>query len=86
MSKGVTALFAERRFLLLTLLICAWLVGAPLIAGNWSIQLLLEALLLATVRVTLSTNPGWNRLRDVLVVLWLVSVAGTMLSVASAQD
>lgn len=77
--------FARWRFLLLTLLICAWLLATPLIAGNWPIQLLLEALLLATVLVTLSANPHWSRLRRVLVGLWLVSVAGTLLSVFSAE-
>jgi voltage-gated potassium channel len=81
----VTASFTRWRFLLLTLLICAWLVAMPLIAGRWPIQLVLEALLLATVLVTLSANPGWRRLRYVLVVLWLVSVAGTVLSVFSVQ-
>ncbi len=86
MSRSLTVFLAEKRFQLLTLLICAWLLAAPLIAGNWPIQLLLEALLLATVLVTLSANPGWNRLRRLLVLLWLVSVTSTLMSVTADQD
>lgn len=85
MSRGIATTFAEWRFLLLTLLICAFLLTTPLIAGNWPVQLVLEALLLATVLVTVSANPGWHKLRRVLVVLWLVSVAGTLLSVFSIR-
>ena len=47
--------------------------------------MLLEALLLATVLVTVSANPGWQRLRRALVVLWLVSLAGTLLSIFSVR-
>jgi voltage-gated potassium channel len=86
MTDDLLALFAKWRFLLLTLLICAWQLTTPHIAGNWPIQLLLEALLLATVLVTLSANPGWRRLRQLLAVLWLVSMAGTVLSVLSPPD
>ena len=85
MSRGIKSTFAEWRFLLLTLLICAYLLTAPLIVGNWPIQMLLEALLLATVLVTVSANPGWHKLRRVLVVLWLVSMTGTLLSVFSVR-
>ena len=81
MSRGIATILAEWRFLLLTLLICVFLLTTPLIVGNWLVQIVMEALLLATVLVTLSANPGWQRLRRVLVVLWLVSVAGTLLSV-----
>ncbi len=85
MSKDLAATFAEWRFLLLTLLVCAYLLTAPLIAGNWPVQLVLEALLLAAVLVTVSANPGWHKLRRKLVVLWLVSMAGTLLSVFSIR-
>lgn len=83
MSRSVESAFAAWRFLALTLLICAYLLVAPLIVGKWQIRLLLELLLLLTVLVTVSANPGWDRLRRVLVVLWLVSVTGTLLSVFS---
>ncbi|HSM23013.1 MAG TPA: potassium channel family protein [Rubrivivax sp.] len=81
MNTAMTTTLAEWRFLLLTLLICAFLLSTPLIAGNWPVQMVFEALMLATVLVTVSANPGWDRLRRVLVALWTVSVAGTLLSV-----
>jgi voltage-gated potassium channel len=85
MSRGIAATFAEWRFLALTLLICAYLLAAPLIVGKWQIKMLLEVLLLVTVLVTVSANPGWQNLRRALVVLWLVSVTGTLLSVFSVR-
>jgi hypothetical protein len=42
MSRGVERAFAEWRFLSLTLLICAYLLAAPLIVGRWQIQILME--------------------------------------------
>jgi hypothetical protein len=77
--------FREWRFLLLTLLICTYLLTTPVIAGNWPVQMVLEALLLAAVLVTASAKPGWHRLRRVLVALWLVSLLGTLLSVFFTQ-
>jgi hypothetical protein len=85
MSSSIATAFGEWRFLLLTLLICAFLLSIPLIAGNWPAQMVMEALLLATVLVTVSANPGWHRLRRALVVLWLMSVTGTLLSVHSVR-
>lgn len=82
MSINVATTFTQWRFLLLTLLICSFLLTTPLIARNWPLQMVLEALLLITVLVTVSANPGWHKLRRVLVVLWLVSVLGTLLSVS----
>jgi len=84
-SRGIERAFAEWRFLSLTLLICAYLLAAPVIVGKWQVQMLLEVLLLVTVLVTVSANPGWYRLRRALVVLWLMSVAGTLLSVFSVR-
>lgn len=83
MSRGIESTFAAWRFLSLTLLVCAYLLAAPLIVGKWPIEMLLELLLLVTVLVTVSANPGWQRLRRAPVVLWLVSVVGTLLSVFS---
>jgi voltage-gated potassium channel len=85
MNRGIAATFATWRFLLLTLLICAYLLTTPLIVGNWPVQMVLEALLLATVVVTVSANRRWRTLRSVLVALWLLSVAGTLLSVFSIR-
>jgi hypothetical protein len=35
-----------------------------------------------TLLVTVWANPDWRRLRTALLVLWLASVAGTLLSIA----
>jgi hypothetical protein len=75
--------FGAWRFLLQTLMIAAFLLVSPGIVGHWPVLLVLDAVLLASVLVTVSANPGWHRLRSVLVVLWLVSVSGTLLSVYS---
>lgn len=85
MSRSLGSTLADWRFLALTLLICAYLLLAPLIAGKWQLQLLLEGLLLVTVLLTVSANPGWRRLRRVLVGLWVVSLTGTLLSVFSIR-
>jgi hypothetical protein len=76
---------ARWRFLTLTLLMCAWLLLVPLVGGAWRVELLLEASMLITLMVTIWANPNWARLRNVLVVLWLVSVGGTLLSIATAD-
>lgn len=83
MNQSIESTFSAWRFLSLTLLICAYLLAAPLIVGKWQIQMLMEVLLLVTVLVTVSANPGWRRLRRALVLLWLVSATGTLLSVFS---
>jgi hypothetical protein len=85
MNSGIRATFAAWRFLLLTLLICTFLMTAPLIGGNWQIQILLEVLLLVAVLVTVSANPGWHKLRWMMVTLWVVSITGTLLSVMSTR-
>jgi voltage-gated potassium channel len=85
MRRGIESAFAEWRFLSLTLLICAYLLAAPLIVGKWQVQMLMEVLLLLTVLVTVSANPGWRNMRRALVVLWLMSVTGTLLSVFSER-
>jgi Ion channel len=73
------------RFLTLTLLMCAWLLLTPLLGGAWRVELLLEASMLVTLLVTVWANPNWGRLRNVLIVLWLISVSGTLLSIATAD-
>jgi hypothetical protein len=85
MSRAIATTFAEWRFLLLTLLVCGYLLSTPLIAGSWAVRMVLEALLLAAVLVTISANPGWHGLRRAMVTLWLLSAAGTLLSVFSIR-
>lgn len=84
-TQSIATTFAQWRFLLLTLLICTFLLFTPLIAGNVPVQIALEALLLAAVQITVSANPGWHSLRHVLVALWLVSVLGTLLPAVLTQ-
>jgi hypothetical protein len=85
MSRPEAAVFAQWRFLMLTLLMCAWLLLTPLLKGDWRVQLLLEAFMLVTLLVTVWANPQLSRLRNVLIVLWLASVAGTLLSIATTE-
>ena len=83
MSRPIVPILARWRFLVLTLLICSWLLLAPLVGGAWRVELLLEACMLVTLLVTVWANPNLSGLRNVLVVLWLVSVSGTLLSIAT---
>lgn len=76
-------LFARWRFLMLTLLICAWLLVAPLVVSAWQVKLLLEAFMLVAALVTVWANPHWRELRVLLALLWLASVVGTVLSIAT---
>jgi len=85
MGRCIESALAEWRFLSLTLMICAYLLAAPQIVGKWQIQALLEVLLLVTVLVTVSANPGWQKLRRALVVLWLMSLVGSLLSFFSVR-
>jgi hypothetical protein len=48
-------------------------------------RFLLLALLICAVPLTVSANPGWHRLRCVLVVLWFVSHSGTLFSIFSVR-
>jgi hypothetical protein len=85
MSSSAVPLFTRWRFLVLTLLMCAWLLLMPLVGGAWRVELMLEAFMLITLLVTVWANPGLKGLRNVLVVLWLVSVTGTLLSIATTD-
>lgn len=85
MSSPAISAFARWRFLTLTLLLCAWLLLAPLLASDWRVQILLEAFMLLTVLVTVWANPNWSQLRNTLIVLWLASVAGTLLSIVTTE-
>jgi len=85
MREPMAQALARWRFLTLTLLICAWLFLLPVIGGAWRVELLLEACMLVTLLVTVWANPGLRGLRNVLVVLWLISVTGTLLSIATTE-
>jgi hypothetical protein len=85
MTGTIAPVLARWRFLVLTLFICAWLLAMPIIGGAWRVELLLEASMLVTLLVTVWANPGLRGLRNVLIVLWLVSVTGTLLSIATTE-
>jgi hypothetical protein len=85
MSSSAAPFFARWRFLILTLLMCAWLLLMPLVGGAWRVELLLEACMLITLLVTVWANPNWSRLRNALIALWLISISGTMLSIVTAD-
>jgi len=71
----------EWRFLQLTLIICAWMLLSPQMHDRWLVHLLLQVFLLNTVLVTLWANPQWRHIRSLLIGLWLVSLAGSLLGV-----
>ena len=81
MTRPSQAKLPEWRFLQLTLVICGWLLLSPHLQDHWVVQLLLQVFLINTVLVTLWANPQWRRIRGVLVGLWLLSMAGSLLAV-----
>ena len=85
MQRLDASVFARWRFLTLTVLICAWLLLAPMLTGDWRMQLLLEGFMAVTVVFTMWANPHWKRLRNTLIVLWLLSFTGTLLSILTAD-
>jgi len=85
MFSSAAPFFTRWRFLILTLLMCAWLLLMPLVGGAWRVELLLEAFMLITLLVTVWANPNWSSLRNALIVLWLISISGTLLSIATAD-
>ena len=52
---------------------------SPQMHDRWLVHLLLQVFLLNTVLVTLWANPQWRRIRSLLIGLWLVSLAGSLL-------
>jgi hypothetical protein len=80
MTADDAAPLQEWRFLQLTLFIAAWMLLAPHLADRWLVQVLLQLFLLNSVLVTLWANPKWQRLRRVMLGLWLVSLAGTLVA------
>ncbi len=59
---------------------------APLRQEHWLVQALTQAFLLNSVLVTLWANPQWRAVRRLLVGLWIVSVAGSLLVVLPLAD
>ena len=82
MTRSSQGALPEWRFLQLTLIIGAWMLLSPQMHDRWLVQLLLQLFLLNTVLVTLWANPQWRRIRNLLIGLWLLSLAGSLLGVA----
>jgi hypothetical protein len=76
----------EWRFLQLTLFIWAWMLVAPRLSDRWLVQLLLQAFLLNAVLMTLKVNPEWKVVREVMIGLWGLAVAGALLGFAPLPD
>jgi voltage-gated potassium channel len=76
----------EWRFLQLTLFICAWMLLSPLMQDRWVTQVLLQLFLLNSVFVTLWANPAWRAGRSLVIGIWLVSLAGSLLAIAPLPE
>lgn len=82
MKPSRAMLRGDWRFLQLTLLIGGWMLVSPLMQDRWLVQLLLQVFLINTLLVTLWANPTWHRGRSVVVGIWLLSLAGSVLALA----
>jgi Ion channel len=90
--RGPVIEFVERmarrqwRFLQLTLFIAAWMVVAPLLLDRWITQLALQLILVNALYVTLSVNPGWQATRRIVIAVWLVSIAGSVVALLPVDE
>ena len=82
MSASAPSARGEWRFLQLTLFLCAWMLIAPQLEDRWIVQVLLQALLLNSALVTAWANPGSARLRRVILSLWLLSLACSLIAMS----
>ena len=80
MSHGRPALQREWWFTQLTLFIWGWMLLAPRLQHRWLLQLLLQVILLNAVLMTLKANPEWKSLRSLMLGLWGLALAGSMLA------
>ncbi len=86
MTSGEPHLRRKWHFLQLTLFMLAWMLITPQLRDRWLLHLLLQALLLNAVLVMLWSNPEWQRYRSIVLGLWLVSVAGSLVALASVPE
>lgn len=80
MTGGRPALQREWWFTQLTLFIWGWMLLAPRLQDRWLVQLLLQVVLLNAVLITLKANPEWKNLRNLMLGLWGLTLAGSMLA------
>ena len=86
MTGGEPAIHREWWFTQLTLFIWAWMLVGPALEDRWLTQLLLQLLLLNAVLTTLKVNPEWAMARGITIGLWLVGLAGSLISFAPVPD
>ena len=86
MTGGEPTLRRVWWFTQLTLFIWAWMLVAPSVEQRWLTHLLLQLLLLNAVLTTLKVNPGWAMARGITIGLWLVGLAGSLISFAPVPD
>ena len=79
MIRGGVAKARDWRFLQLTVLMCVWMLVSPHTQDRWIVHVLLQVLLVNLVVVTLWVNPHWQRIRNVMIALWIVSLAGSLI-------
>ena len=86
MTNGGPAIHREWWVTQLTLFIWAWMLVGPALEDRWLTQLLLQLLLLNAVLTTLKVNPEWAMARGITIGLWLVALAGSLISFAPVPD
>jgi len=86
LTGGEPAVRREWWFTQLTLFIWAWMLVAPSLEQRWLTHLLLQLLLLNAVLTTLKVNPEWAMARGITIGLWLVALAGSLISFAPVPD
>jgi hypothetical protein len=79
-TSGQPALRREWWFTQLTIFIWGWMLLAPRLQDRWLVQLLLQVVLLNAVLMTLKANPEWRNLRNLMLCLWGLSLAGSALA------
>jgi hypothetical protein len=78
LTDAALAGWRQWRFLLLTLVLGAWMFVAPHVTERWLTQLLMQLFLIQFVVVTLWANPRWGRMGRVLIGCWLLSLVGAL--------
>lgn len=86
MTSGEPRPQRKWHFLQLTLFMAVWMLVAPQLRDRWLLHVLLQALLLNAVLVMLWSNPEWLRFRGVVLGLWLVSLAGSLVALAPVPE
>jgi hypothetical protein len=73
-------------FLQLAVFMAGWMLLSPHLLDRWIVQAVLQAFLLNSVLVTISSNPEWLRFRRPLIGLWLVSLGGSLLALVPLPE